>query len=98
VAFDASVLEASPSDPKPGLGMAKLTDSEKAYLKTLELAANAPEQLDLLKKIGEAWAKAVDFTQPHWPYQGTYTPPGGPPPRQPIVEYSEGALKLLQGG
>jgi hypothetical protein len=71
-----------------GLGMA-LTDEDKDMVKRLDMSANSPQELELMARIGTAWADAIgeNFARPHYPCEEdetqAYTPPASPMRRVP---------------
>ncbi len=76
-----------------GLGM-RLSSKDREVISHLEMSANSPEELELMARIGTAWAEAIgeNFARPHYPYDrgdGAYQPPASPlrrvPP--PLPEY-----------
>jgi hypothetical protein len=76
-----------------GLGMS-LTADDEYLINHLEMSANSPDELELMARIGTAWAEAIgeDFVRPHYPYHrgdDAYEPPASPPRRvpPPLREY-----------
>jgi predicted acylesterase/phospholipase RssA len=79
-----------------GLGMT-LNAHDVELIHHLDMSANSPDQLDLMARIGTAWAEAIgeNFACPHYPYahqDDAYTPPASPPRRvlPPLPEYIAG--------
>jgi hypothetical protein len=92
--LDPDLLTKSVSEG--GLGMAALTDKDKELISGLEMNANRPEELEIMERVGRAWADAIgkDFACPHCPYvdaAAAYTPPASPPRRvqPPLKQYVE---------
>ena len=76
-----------------GLGMS-LTAEDKYLINHLEMSANSPDELDVMARIGTAWAEAIgeNFACPHYPYDSgddAYEPPASPPRvvPPPLPEY-----------
>jgi predicted acylesterase/phospholipase RssA len=79
-----------------GLGMT-LTSKDWELIRGLEMNSRQPEELELMKRIGRAWADAIggNFARPHYPYVNqaeAYTPPASPPGRVrlPLRQYVDG--------
>jgi hypothetical protein len=101
VVLDPEVLTAPAADG--GLGMT-LTPHDVEMIEGLEMSANRPEELDLMARIGSAWAEAIgeNFARPHYPYveaEAAYTPPASPPRRvpPPLTEYIAGIYRTDWG-
>jgi hypothetical protein len=84
IVLDPEVLTRPTDDPDypgPGLGLDIEEGSDDwKCISNMEMNARSEEDLDLMRKIGEAWAEAIGkkFNLPHYPYRGDYTPPGSP--------------------
>jgi hypothetical protein len=69
----------------------KLSENERKLILGLEMNANSPQELEIMERLGEAWANAIgeDFVRPHPPYAQepeAYTPPGSPPRIEPDLQ------------
>ncbi len=78
-----------------GLGMV-LTDADKRLIAGLALNSRRPEELEIMERVGRAWADAIgeNFARSHYPYVGedeAYRPPASPPRRvlPPIEDYMD---------
>lgn len=76
-----------------GLGMT-LTVKDRELIRGLEMNSRRSEELEIMKRVGKAWADAIgeNFARPHYPYVSEaegYRPPASPPRRVPprLQEY-----------
>jgi predicted acylesterase/phospholipase RssA len=65
-----------------GLGMA-LSAKDREMVSGLEMNSHSPEDLDIMERVGRAWAEAIgeNFASPHYPFverADAYTAPASP--------------------